>query len=172
MSLSSTRTEAGLGKPSSSPPGIRHHLEEACRKKPFFSYLETVCPRSTRLLGNSTPRTKLLRQPGSAPLTPSFLASCTAEASARMPWGISACNARGTQPGVPAPLRPTHSPWQHGCCRLGAKWQCSPTAAPPAVPGHPCELACLDLCLAEPNLNPLMGSSNSQQPFPFFSSSP
>lgn len=47
-----------------------------------------------------------------------------------------------------------------------------PSSAPPAVPGHPLELAYLAPDLSGPTLDPLMDSSNPEQPLPFFSSSP
>lgn len=71
---------------------------------PFF-YLEPVCPGSTWLLGNSTPRTKLLSQPGSAPLTPSFLASSTAMARARRRWGVC-MQSKGDSAWSPSRLSP------------------------------------------------------------------
>lgn len=94
---------------------------------------------------------------------------------------------RGAQPGVPAALNPGKEqqawlskwprflPLTHLCNMAAAMvpgGQCSPSSAPPAAPGHPLDLAYLALYLSEPTLDPLMDSSNPEQPLPFFSSSP
>lgn len=163
------------------PPGARCHL------KKVFSYLETVCPPSTWQLGNSTPRTRLPSQPGSAPLTPSFLASSTAGRGRGQEAMGTWAQCRGPQPGAPAALNPRKeqqawlSQWPrllprthlcHTAAALVPGGQCSPSSAPPAVPGHPLELASLALDLSEPTLDPLMDSSNLEQPLPLFSSPP
>lgn len=156
--------------------------------QPFFSYLETVCPRSTWLLGNSTPRTKLLSQPGSAPLTPSFLASATAGARARARmqrgscmqckgdsvWSPSKASPREKAAGLAqrvALVPPTDLPLQHGCSR-GAKGAEQPLSGSPWGPWPSLGLAYLALYLSEPTLDPLMDTSNPKQLLPFFSSSP
>lgn len=60
---------AGLGKPNSLRSGVRFCLEGP---QPFFSFLETACPRSTWSLPHPTSRTRLPSQPVSVSLTPRF----------------------------------------------------------------------------------------------------